>query len=58
MKSRCIRWTRQVALIGDMIEGKRQLIRCKRKWEHAIKTDLNETEYEGVDWIHETQDRT
>jgi len=38
-------------------EGKRLLGRPKRRWENNIRTDLRETGWEGVDWIHLAQDR-
>jgi hypothetical protein len=38
-------------------EGRRPLGRLRRRWEDNIKTDLQEVEWEGVDWIDMTQDR-
>jgi hypothetical protein len=38
-------------------EGKRPLIRPRHKWEDNIRTNLTEIRWEGVDWIHLTQDR-
>jgi hypothetical protein len=42
-------------LVGKS-EGKRPLGRPRRRCED-IRTDLRETGWEGVDWIHLTQDR-
>ena len=38
-------------------EGKRQLGRPMRKWDNNIKTDLQEVECGGMDWIDLDQDR-
>jgi hypothetical protein len=38
-------------------EGKRPLGRPRRKWEDNIKMDLQEVEFEDVDWIVMAQDR-
>jgi hypothetical protein len=38
-------------------EGKRPLGRPRRRWANNIKMDLRETELDGMDWIHLTQDR-
>jgi hypothetical protein len=38
-------------------EKKRQLGRPRRRWEGNINIDLRETGWEGVDWMHLTQDR-
>jgi hypothetical protein len=32
-------------------EGKRQLIRPRRRWEDGIRMDLKETGWGSVDWI-------
>jgi hypothetical protein len=37
--------------------GMRPLRRPKHRWKHSIKLDIKETGWEGVDWIHLTQDR-
>jgi hypothetical protein len=42
-------------LVGKT-EGKRPLGRPKCRREDNIKTDLTETGFEGVDWIHLAQD--
>jgi hypothetical protein len=38
-------------------EGKRPLGRPRRRWEHNIRMDLTEIEWDGVDWIHLAQGR-
>jgi hypothetical protein len=38
------------------LEGKRSLGRPWRGWE-GIRTDLREIEWEGLDWMHLSQDR-
>jgi hypothetical protein len=38
-------------------KGKRPLRRPRRRCEDNIKINLNETEWEGADWIHVAQDR-
>jgi hypothetical protein len=38
-------------------EGKRPLIRPRRKWVDHIKIDLGEIGWNGMDWIHLAQDR-
>jgi hypothetical protein len=37
--------------------GKRPLRRPRHRWEDNIKMDSPEVELEGVDWIHQVQDR-
>jgi hypothetical protein len=37
-------------LVG-MLEEKRPLGRPRRRWVENIKTDLRETEWDGMDWI-------
>jgi hypothetical protein len=32
-------------------EGKRSLARSRRRWVDNIKTDLRDTEWDGMDWI-------
>jgi hypothetical protein len=56
-----------VARMGDMRnaynilvgkpEGKRQLGRPRRRWEHNIRLYLTEILWEVVEWIHLAQDR-
>ena len=38
-------------------EGKRPLVRPRRRWEDNIKMDLEEVGCEGMDWIDVAQDR-
>jgi len=38
-------------------EGKRSLVRPRRRWEDNIKMDLQEVGCEGMDWIDLAQDR-
>jgi hypothetical protein len=38
-------------------EGRRPLGRPRRRWEDNIKTDLRETGFGDVDWIHMAQDK-
>jgi hypothetical protein len=38
-------------------EGKRQLVRSRRRWEDNIKMDLGEIAWDGVDWIDLAKDR-
>jgi hypothetical protein len=38
-------------------EGKRPLLRPRRRWEDGIRMDLRETGLGGVDWIRLSQDR-
>jgi hypothetical protein len=38
-------------------EGKRPLVRPRRRWEDGIRMDLGEIGLGGVDWIRLAQDR-
>jgi hypothetical protein len=38
-------------------EGKRPLVRPRRRWADNIKRDLREIEWDGMDWIDLAQDR-
>jgi len=38
-------------------EGKGPLGRSRRRWEDRIKLDLQEVDFEGMDWIVMAQDR-
>jgi len=38
-------------------EGKRPLVRPRRRWKDHIRMDVREIEWEGVDWIHLVQNR-
>jgi len=66
IKSRRMRWAGHVAcmderkgvykvLVGKP-EGKRQPGRPSRRWENNIKIDLQEVEYDVMDWIELVQD--
>jgi hypothetical protein len=37
-------------------EGRRRLVRPRRRWEDNIKMDLQEVGWEGMDWIALTHD--
>ena len=67
IKSRRMRWVGHVAcmderkgvykvLVGKP-ERKRPPGRPSRRWENNIKMDLQEVEYDGMDWIELVQDR-
>jgi hypothetical protein len=43
-------------LVGKL-EGKRPLVRPRCRWKDDIRTDLREMGWEGVDWMHLSQDR-
>jgi hypothetical protein len=45
-----------MVLVGKP-EGKRRLGRLRRKWEDSIRIDLEETDWKGVGWIDQFQDR-
>jgi hypothetical protein len=61
IKSRRMRWAGHVARIGvnrnaytklvGKREGKRPLVRPRRRWVDNIKMDLSEIEWGGMDWI-------
>jgi hypothetical protein len=38
-------------------EGKKPLVRLRRRWEDNIKMDFSELGCEGMDWIDLAQDR-
>ena len=42
---------------GEKPEGKRPLVRPRRKWEDNIKMDLQEMGCGGMDWINLAQNR-
>jgi hypothetical protein len=44
-------------ILVDRPEGRRQLGRPRRRWEVNIKMDLQEVEWEGMDWIEVARDR-
>jgi hypothetical protein len=67
IKSRRMKWVGNVArmmerrdvyrvLVGKP-EGMRPIGRPRRRWEDNIKTDLQEVECGGMDWIELAQDR-
>jgi hypothetical protein len=43
-------------LVGKS-EGKKSLVRPRRRWMDNIKIDLREIEWGGMDWIDQAQDR-
>jgi hypothetical protein len=43
-------------LVGKA-EGKRPLQRPRRSWVNNIKMNLREIGYDGMDWLHLSQDR-
>jgi hypothetical protein len=67
IKSRRMRWAGHVTRLGEerkvykvlvgKPEGKRPLERPRRRWEDGINMDLREIGWEGVEWIHQAQDR-
>jgi len=67
IKSRSIRWTGHVALMGEMRnayniligkpEWKRPLGRPRHRWKNNIKMHLREIGWEVVEYMHLTQDR-
>jgi hypothetical protein len=67
IKSRIMRWAGHVARMGEnrkvyrvsvgKHEGKRPLVRPRRRWEDGIRMDIRETGWESVDWIQWAQDR-
>jgi hypothetical protein len=67
IKSRRIRWAEHVACMGVVRnvyeflvgkpEGRRPLVRPRRRREDNIRLVLRETGWEGVDWIRQAQDR-
>jgi len=62
-----VRWAGHVAGMGERRgvyrvligkpEGKRPLMRPRRRWEDNIKMALQEVGCEGIDWIELAQDR-
>jgi hypothetical protein len=67
IKSRRMRWAGHVARIGEnrnasrllaeKPEGKRPLLRPRRRWVDNIRMDLGEMVWGDVDWIGLAQDR-
>jgi hypothetical protein len=66
IKPRKMRWTGHVARMGERRgvyrvsvgrpEGKRPLVRPRRRWEDNIKLDLREIRVDGANWIQLAQD--
>jgi hypothetical protein len=64
---RQMRWTGHVACMGEerkvykvlvgKPEGKRPLVRPRRRWEDGIRMDLRETGLGDVNWIRLARDR-
>jgi hypothetical protein len=65
VKSRRMRWVGHVARMGEerkkvlvrKPEGKRPLVRSRRKWEDGLGMDLRGIDLRDVDWIRLAQDR-
>jgi hypothetical protein len=67
IKSRRMRWAGHAARMGARSnayrilvgkpEGKRLLVRLRRRWVNNIKTDLGEIGRDSMDWIDLAQDR-
>jgi hypothetical protein len=67
IKSRRMRWAGHVVRMGEgrgvfrvlvgKPEGKRPLVRSRRRWEDNIKMDLQEMGCGSIDWIQLAQDR-
>jgi hypothetical protein len=58
IKSRRMRWAGHKARMGILVgkpEGKRPLIRPRRRWVDSIKMGLREVGRDGVDWIDTAQ---
>jgi hypothetical protein len=53
------RGERSVKSFGGEAEGKRSLVRPRRRWENGIRMDLGESDWtvRGVEWIQLAQDR-
>jgi hypothetical protein len=63
IKARRMRWAGHVARMGEVrgayniLVGKPEGRRRRRRWEDKIKMDLREIGFGDVDWIHLAQDR-
>jgi hypothetical protein len=67
IKSRRMGWVGHVVRMGKKRntcriwvgepEGKRPLVRPRRRWENNIKMYLRETGWDGMNWIDLAQDR-
>jgi hypothetical protein len=44
-------------VLGGRSDGKRPLVRSKRRWEDNIKMDIREILIDGWNWIQLAQDR-
>ena len=59
-----MRWAGHVAHMGERCtrvwmekpEGKRPLVRTRRRWDANIKMEIQEVWYGGMDWIYLAQD--
>jgi hypothetical protein len=67
IKSRRMRWAGHLARMGEKgnayrllvgkLEGKRPLVRARRRWMDNIRMDLGEAGWGDVDWIGLAKDR-
>jgi hypothetical protein len=68
IKSRRMRWAEHVARMGEekknacrilvgQPEGKRSIVRQRRRWMNNIKIDYSEIGWDGMDWIDLAQGR-
>jgi hypothetical protein len=67
IKARRMRWAGHVVRMGEVRgaynilvgrpEGRRPLVRPRRRWEDNIKMALGEMGFGVVDWIHWAEDR-
>jgi hypothetical protein len=51
MGEACSTYGNRREVVGGKPEGNRELGRPWRRWENNIKTDLQEVECDGMDWI-------
>jgi hypothetical protein len=49
--------TNSYRILVGMPEGKRPLVRPRRRWVNNIKIDLIEIGWDGMDWIDLAEDR-
>jgi hypothetical protein len=66
IRARRMRWAGHIVRMGEVRgayilvwrpEGRRPLVRPRRRWEDNIKMDLRQTRFGDVDWIHLAQHR-